>query len=979
MTLRTALIIDGDSAGGKKALDELNESIAKSEQLSEALSKAYADADVQVTRLAQAQATTKTQTDAAKAALQAGEITQVEYNRTLLEAKTALGLVETEYRSSVTALKQQQAAAEQAGAGHEKMGGSVGQSRIALMELQHVARGTTDQIAAGAPISQVFASHMGMIGEAAGLAGGSLGKFGEFMAGPYGVAVTVAISLGTMLIAKLLDTSNAVEDETGKLKKNAIESAAADQAHKAWAGTLDGVSDALRKNKQALDGIIEGERSAAEKALAAAIAAKARLDIIDTTTRSLIQQAKAQIELNNAQAMGPETKGHVDPHLVAADAARDRLTALEATLPELKNKLDDAQQQIDQATAAVYAQAAGKDPVQRIKDEAQAAVDAATRKATISAAAARAAGDEAKAQRLITTELQKQVRAINDKRDADVKAYQDAHKSGPANAGGTAIANAQTAAFFDIANRYRGQSETANRTSLKDFLGGVDPEKTAWCAAFVNAVLSAGGVKGTVTASGAPNLAARSFLNYGQNDMASPQKGDIVILKGAAGEHVGFLDSIDKAGNVRVLAGNTGNKVAEATYSKSQVLAIRRPPSPSEEAAAEAKADQQQQRAEQQARQQKGTFDTELARLNQQYLVAEAKVTMGAEASAEIQLRRAQAEHDAEAQSIATNLAEGKYGAATGDLAKSRAAQLVAANDNLLKEQQAAIGLEGYVKWLQATDAAAERNSRFQLDGLQYQESIAKTAGERRALALEIIDLEYQEKKQHLEYLLQLAKLTGNTKDAADIAAQLANLPAEKARDTDKAKRDTRGPLDEWASTIPQGAKEIGEALENDAVKGINDFNDGLADAIVHGKSLKDVFHSLAESMLQDLIKLALQEAELYALKAIFGSFGGGRAAGGPVDAGTPYLVGERGMEIFVPTSNGTIIPNHQLKTATMRAAANDSGPSMSITIPISNDFRGAAPEAVAQLSAKLDQLQRDLPSTILSTMADARSRFVWR
>lgn len=37
--------------------------------------------------------------------------------------------------------------------------------------------------------------------------------------------------------------------------------------------------------------------------------------------------------------------------------------------------------------------------------------------------------------------------------------------------------------------------------------------------------------------------------------------------------------------------------------------------------------------------------------------------------------------------------------------------------------------------------------------------------------------------------------------------------------------------------------------------------------------------------------------------------FGGGKAGGGPVSAGTPYLVGERGPEMFVPRGNGTIVP----------------------------------------------------------------------
>jgi hypothetical protein len=37
---------------------------------------------------------------------------------------------------------------------------------------------------------------------------------------------------------------------------------------------------------------------------------------------------------------------------------------------------------------------------------------------------------------------------------------------------------------------------------------------------------------------------------------------------------------------------------------------------------------------------------------------------------------------------------------------------------------------------------------------------------------------------------------------------------------------------------------------------------------------------------------------------------GGGRAAGGPVMAGVPYLVGEQHAEVFVPSQNGTILPN---------------------------------------------------------------------
>lgn len=37
------------------------------------------------------------------------------------------------------------------------------------------------------------------------------------------------------------------------------------------------------------------------------------------------------------------------------------------------------------------------------------------------------------------------------------------------------------------------------------------------------------------------------------------------------------------------------------------------------------------------------------------------------------------------------------------------------------------------------------------------------------------------------------------------------------------------------------------------------------------------------------------------------------RATGGPVSDGKPYLVGERGAEVFVPNTSGAIVPNHKL------------------------------------------------------------------
>lgn len=54
-----------------------------------------------------------------------------------------------------------------------------------------------------------------------------------------------------------------------------------------------------------------------------------------------------------------------------------------------------------------------------------------------------------------------------------------------------------------------------------------------------------------------------------------------------------------------------------------------------------------------------------------------------------------------------------------------------------------------------------------------------------------------------------------------------------------------------------------------------------------------------------------------------------GRATGGPVAPGAAYLVGERGPEMFVPTSSGQIVPGGQGMARDVRVSitVNGSGP----------------------------------------------------
>jgi phage-related minor tail protein len=62
--------------------------------------------------------------------------------------------------------------------------------------------------------------------------------------------------------------------------------------------------------------------------------------------------------------------------------------------------------------------------------------------------------------------------------------------------------------------------------------------------------------------------------------------------------------------------------------------------------------------------------------------------------------------------------------------------------------------------------------------------------------------------------------------------------------------------------------------------------------------------------------------------------FGGGKASGGPVMAGTTYLVGEKGPELFTPSTSGSIIPNN---------AMGGSGTTINLTVNGAIDPEGTA------------------------------------
>ena len=120
--------------------------------------------------------------------------------------------------------------------------------------------------------------------------------------------------------------------------------------------------------------------------------------------------------------------------------------------------------------------------------------------------------------------------------------------------------------------------ERQNRAELRELVG-VDPVRTEWCAAFVNAILEIEGIPGSESVSENP-LMARSFLKWGSP--INPQdikRGDIVVFpRGREGwkGHVGFYVGRHSSGKWIILGGNQQNQVRYDLYNPRLALGIRR-------------------------------------------------------------------------------------------------------------------------------------------------------------------------------------------------------------------------------------------------------------------------------------------------------------------------------------------------------------------------------------------------------------------
>lgn len=100
-----------------------------------------------------------------------------------------------------------------------------------------------------------------------------------------------------------------------------------------------------------------------------------------------------------------------------------------------------------------------------------------------------------------------------------------------------------------------------------------------------------------------------------------------------------------------------------------------------------------------------------------------------------------------------------------------------------------------------------------------------------------------------------------------------------------------------------------------------------------------------AVGAIQSLIRIVASNPLVAGIGNVISNvFGGGRAAGGSVMAGTSYLVGEKGPEIFTPSGSGSITPNNKLGGNTtinlnVTGAIDPEGTARSIINVLNNSY----------------------------------------
>ena len=116
------------------------------------------------------------------------------------------------------------------------------------------------------------------------------------------------------------------------------------------------------------------------------------------------------------------------------------------------------------------------------------------------------------------------------------------------------------------------------------------------------------------------------------------------------------------------------------------------------------------------------------------------------------------------------------------------------------------------------------------------------------------------------------------------------------------------------------------DAMQQTIINASNAFTTDFVNSLMAGENAMDSFNNFAKSIVSQIISTFLQMAVVNEiLNSVFNlngtssalpTFSNAKAGGGSVQGGKPVMVGERGAEIFVPNTGGSIMNNMNSKNA---------------------------------------------------------------
>lgn len=175
---------------------------------------------------------------------------------------------------------------------------------------------------------------------------------------------------------------------------------------------------------------------------------------------------------------------------------------------------------------------------------------------------------------------------------------------------------------------------------------------------------------------------------------------------------------------------------------------------------------------------------------------------------------------------------------------------------------------------------------------------------------------------------------------------EIETLVVRVRADTSGVARDVADMRASLEGPLGAGAERAGRAIETGLLRAVRTGKLGFEDL---RRSVLSVMDTIAASALRGGIDAVAGGHG--GLGAVLGSLLGapGRATGGAVSPGRPYWVGERGPELMVPTSAGSVVPAAPGGPREVRVA---------ITINM-NGGNAAAGEAPAALRQSTRQVAR--------------------